>query len=82
MNRDFLGNYEVLAWNQYETQVLSSGPPFESDLDIIAEKEDEINAYIDIRFSSFNASFGIGPIRISMTFYENHFEFHTVQYSY
>lgn len=82
LNKNYITDYNVRAWGQYELQVLSSGAPPESDIDIKKEKLDEVNRHIDNRYYDFDARFGFGSKGISVTYINHHFEFHTDNYRY
>lgn len=75
LNKNYVNDYDIQAWNQYESQVLSSGAPPESDIDIKNVKSDEVNRYINSQYYDFNISLGFGPIEISITYTHHHFEF-------
>ncbi len=79
LNKNYINNYSVRAWDQYEAQVLSSGAPPESDIDIKEEKFDEVNRYIDNHYYDFEAILGFGPIGVSIT-YTDCFDFHILHY--
>lgn len=79
LNKNYINNYDVRAWEQYEAQVLSSGAPPESDIDIKKEKFDEVNRYIDNNYYDFEVLLGFGPIGVSIT-YTDCFDFHIVHY--
>ena len=80
LNKRNINDYSIRAWSQYEAQVLSSGAPPESDIDIKKEKLDEVNEYIDNRYYDFYASLGFGSVGISITYTNHHFEFHVIHY--
>lgn len=79
LNKNYINNYSIRAWSQYEAQVLSSGAPPESDIDIKEEKFDEVNRYIDNHYYDFEAILGFGPIGVSIT-YTDCFDFHVLHY--
>ena len=80
MNRNYENDYTVQAWNQYEAQVLSSGAPPESGIDIKQEKFDEVNEAINNKYCKFYSSLGVGAVGISITYTEQGFNFSKVYY--
>lgn len=80
LNKNYVNDYDIRAWNQYESQVLSSGAPPESDIDIKNEKSDEVNRYINSQYYDFNISLGFGPIGVSITYTDCHFKFQVLHY--
>ena len=78
LKQNYESNYTTQAWNQYELQLLSSGAPPESDVDIKEEKLDEVTEYIDNHYCDFHVYISFGSIEISIT-YANH-EFHVIRY--
>lgn len=80
LNKNHINDYNIQAWNQYELQLLSSGAPPESDIDIKNEKLDEVNRHINSQYYDFNVRLGFGPIGVSITYTDCHFEFHVLHY--
>lgn len=78
LKHSYANNYTTQAWNQYELQLLSSGAPPESDVDIKKEKLDEVTEYIDNHCCDFHVYVSFGPMEISIT-YADH-EFHVIHY--
>lgn len=80
LNRNYENDYSVQAWTQYEAQVLSSGAPPESNIDIKKEKLDEVNESINKQYYDFSASLGFGEVGISITYTDHGFDFNIVHY--
>lgn len=80
LNKNYINDYSIRAWSQYEAQILSSGAPPESDIDIKKEKLDEVNKYIDNHYYDFEASIGFGLIGVSITYTDYYFDFHVLYY--
>ena len=78
LKRSYASNYTTQAWSQYELQLLSSGAPPETNLDIKEEKLDEISEYINNRYRDFHVYATFGPAILSIT-YTDH-EFHISHY--
>lgn len=83
LNSNHINDYSTQAWSQYEAQLLSSGAPPESGIDIKKEKSDEVNKYInDNNNNDYTVSLGFGQKGISISHSNHSFEFHTVDYHY
>lgn len=82
LNKNYIYDYSIQAWSQYESQLLSSGAPPESDIDIKKEKFDEVKEYIDEHSHGFYASLGFGSTGVSIQYTNCHFEFSVVYYHY
>ena len=82
LNKNYTNDYIIRSWDQYESQLLSSGPPPESDIDIKKEKLYEVDKYIDDCYNDFEASIGFGAIGVSVTYTNYSFELHVIHYGY
>ena len=82
LNKNYTNNYTIRAWEQYESQLFSSGAPPESDIDIKKDKLDEVDRYIDSCYNDFEANIGLGTIGVSITYSNYSFNFHVVNYRY
>lgn len=80
LNKNYSNNYNIKAWNQYELQLLSSGAPPESDMDIKNEKYDEVNRRLENSHYDFYCSLGFGSAGISITYDNHHFECRVIHY--
>ena len=78
LNRNYINDYRSLAWGHLESQLLSSGAPPESEINIKKEKTDEVDYYcIDNNgYYDFNASVVFGPASASIIYTDHHFEFY------
>lgn len=75
LKHDYANSYTTQAWEQYELQLLSSGAPPESDVDIKGEKLDEVIEYIDNHYCDFHVHVTFGPIKISIIYADHEFHF-------
>ena len=82
LNKNYTNNYTIRAWEQYESQLFSSGAPPESDIDIKKDKLDEVDRYIDSCYNDFEANIGFGTIGVSITYTNYGFKFHVIHYRY
>lgn len=82
LNKNYIYDYSIQAWSQYESQLLSSGAPPELDIDIKKEKLDEVNEYIDEYSHDFYASLGLGPTGVLIRYANCHLEFNVIHYHY
>lgn len=73
LKHNYANNYTTQAWNQYELQLLSSGAPPESDVDIKKEKLDDVIEYIDNHYYDFHVHISFGPMEISITYADHEF---------
>lgn len=68
LNRNYENDYDIRAWSHYESQLLSSGAPPESDIDIKNEKFDEVRRHIDNRNYVFRIYLCFGTEGISINY--------------
>lgn len=82
LNKNYIYDYTIQAWSQYELQLLSSGAPPKSDVDIKGEKLDEVNKYIEDNSRDFYASLVFGSTGVSIRYANDHFEFLIIHHYY
>lgn len=76
LGRYHADNYNVQAWTQYELELLSSGAPAKSDIDIETAKKGEVSEWIDHRNNHFHVNLEVGSMGFSISFVDHQLEFH------
>ena len=78
LNEKYIDDYSIRAWRQCELQLLSSGAPPESEINIKEEKFGEVDCYIrDHDDYDFNVTVSFGPASVTVIYTNCHFEFYT-----